>query len=104
MGRIVYLKVPHSVKQAHQYVSFDGERIGEIWREQIDVIDVKGNSSKKWRWFASRDTSGICIDEAAASSSKTGYGSKDRAVDMLELMTKSLYGGQAIFQHYGNNV
>jgi hypothetical protein len=90
MGRIVYLKVPNSVKQAHQYVNHNGERIGEVWREQIDIIDVKGNSLKKWRWFASRDSSGVCIDEAGTLSCKIGYGSKDRAVDMLELMIKFL--------------
>jgi len=83
MGRIVYVKVVNSLKPAHQYVNLDGERIGEIWREKIDIVDNTGHTAKKWRWFANRNQSIAHPEEANAFLCKPSYGSKDGAVDAL---------------------
>lgn len=86
MGRIVYVKVTNSGKPAHQYVNFDSERVGEIWREQVDVVDAKGNTTKRWRWFATQYISTDSSERAEATRCTTGYGSKDKAVDTLEFL------------------
>jgi hypothetical protein len=88
MGRIVYVKVINSCKPAHQYVNFDSERIGEIWREQVDTVDTKGRPVKKWRWFAFQSGWPAHPEGMDALSYKAGYGSKDKAVDALELLAK----------------
>lgn len=89
MGRIVYIKVINSTKSAHQYVNLNSERIGEIWRDQIDIVDTKGHVIKKWRWFATQSDSGLLPENADTCSCNTAYGSKDKAVDALEFPSKS---------------
>lgn len=90
MGRIVYVKITRSCKEAHQYVTFDSERIGEIWREQVDLVDTKGKPLKRWRWFALPNHLGTQPDTAKAFNYTTGFGSKDKAVDALECLLKAL--------------
>lgn len=85
MGCTVYVRVSQSAKVAHQYVNVGGERIGEIWREQVDLVDQKGYRVKKWRWFASKPPVEAAGSAEGGLLNQLGYGTKDRAVDALEL-------------------
>ncbi|WP_194727127.1 hypothetical protein [Noviherbaspirillum malthae] len=86
MARIVYIKARNSALNAHQYVIFDGERLGEIWREQVHISNNKGQNSKKWRWFAKAHRSLIDPCSSSMLFGETGHGTKDKAVDTIEAL------------------
>lgn len=90
MGRIVYIKVRDSGQNAHQFVNIEGRRIGEIWREQVDIVGGKSHPFKKWRWFAKAagSLSELCTNSESPNVG-TPYGTKDKAVDFLEAVDRS---------------
>lgn len=89
MAKVVYIAVSNSGKGAHQYVHIDGERIGEIWREQLAIEVSQGFKGKKWRWFARQDGSHLVLGAEVNHQGKSGFGSKDSAVDALETAAAS---------------
>lgn len=87
MSYIVYVKAPNSARNAHQYVQLRGQRIGELWREQVHIADRNGSFVRKWRWFAepiASSMAGMKIDSGLLNKASDYYGTKDKAVDFLE--------------------
>lgn len=78
-----------SVKSAHQEVSIDGRRVGEIWREQVNVVIGKLTDPRrmalKWRWFAKRDGDAGTLGRGtrAAMLLGPGFKTKDAATAVL---------------------
>lgn len=100
MGYIVYIRIKGSGKSAHQYVSCQGVRIGEIWREQVDVVDPKGRRFRRWRWFATTllHVADGHLDLKGPQTVSTGFGTKDAAVDALEVHFFQATGCQQLIQ------
>lgn len=86
MGCIVYIKARNSARNAHQYVHREGQKIGELWREQVQRADRNGPAITKWRWFAEPAPciTGSTIASTPPPRNADHYDTKDKAVDFLE--------------------
>ncbi|VWC80110.1 hypothetical protein BLA39750_01133 [Burkholderia lata] len=83
-------KVAGSERSAHQLVKAGDTAIGEIWREQVNVVVSKLTEPRrmgtKWRWFAKRTGSAETLGRGtrAAYLLGPGYKSKNEALSALD--------------------
>lgn len=81
--------VAGSVKSAHRIVIADDHEVGEIWREQVNVVVSKLAEPRrmaiKWRWFAKRvgETGTLGRGTRGALLLGPGFKSKDAVIDAL---------------------
>lgn len=96
---MIFKSVAGSVKSAHQQVAIDGEKVGEIWREQVNVVVSKFTEPRrmglKWRWFAKRsgDAGTLGRGTRVAMLMGPGFKNKDAATAALaEAFASSQFG------------
>ena len=83
--------VKPSLKSAHQRVTVDDDDIGEIWREQVNVVVSRLTVTEprrmavKWRWFAHRTGQPGTLGRGTRSAMLLGPGfkGKDSAIAAL---------------------
>jgi len=81
--------VPGSKKPAHQLVRTGENVIGEIWREQVNVVVSKLTEPRrmamKWRWFAKPTGGSTTLGRGtrAAMVLGPGFKGKDLAIAAL---------------------
>ena len=75
-----------SARLNHQAVSIDGSDVGEVWKEQVDVVVSKMTDprrlAKQWRWFSKRTGASATLGRGtrAAMLLGPGFKSKDDAI------------------------
>lgn len=71
-----------SVKSSHQSVAIGDELVGEVWREQVNVLVSKLTAPRRieirWRWFAKRK--GVAGTIGRGRRAASGFGNKHAAV------------------------
>lgn len=71
-----------SKKAAHQTVIADGHHVGEVWREQVNVIVSKLTEPRrmapKWRWFAKRVGKSVTLGRGTRAAVLLGPGFKSK--------------------------
>jgi hypothetical protein len=82
-------KVAGSTKSAHQRALSDETEVGEVWREQVNVIVSKMTGPRRtalrWRWFARQTGSSVTLGRhtRAATLGYAGFKTKGEAISAL---------------------
>jgi hypothetical protein len=79
---VTFKIIAGSAKSSHQEVATAGEKIGEIWREQVNVVVSKLTEPRcmalKWRWFAKRDGDAGTLGRGTRTATLLGPGFKNK--------------------------
>ncbi|MEX3983771.1 hypothetical protein AB4Y45_32835 [Paraburkholderia sp. EG287A] len=83
MMDLTFKKVAGSSKSAHQRVQSGGSEVGEVWREQVNVIVSKMTGPRRtalrWRWFAKKAGTSETLGRHTRAALLLGAGYKTKA-------------------------
>lgn len=86
-----FKKIVGSDKSSHQHVLDDATIVGEVWREQVNVVVSKLTAPRrmatKWRWFAKKAGRTETLGRGTRAAVLLGAGFKSKPDAVSALMT-----------------